>query len=121
MTQKKQTDFLVSEYSQKLNKLEIKHQLIEHPELKNAGEALTYLNLDPSDGVATLVMNGDGVFLAVVRRDDCQIDFKKIKEIFGFKSLRMATEDEFFKITGLPIGAARPATSRSNRSRSSAR
>lgn len=64
MALKKQIDFQVSEYSQKLNELGIKHQIIEHPELKNAGEALTYLNLTPSDGVATLVMNGDGVFFS---------------------------------------------------------
>ncbi|MCL5090739.1 MAG: tryptophan--tRNA ligase, partial [Patescibacteria group bacterium] len=108
MSQDKNIDPQVLEYSEKLTRLGIKHEIITHPELKNARQTLGYFNLTMSDGVATLLMKGNDKFIAIVRRDDCQLNLDKIKEIFGFNSLRMATPEEFVEITKLPVGTARP-------------
>lgn len=52
-------------------------------------------------------MKADDTFVARVFRGDCKVDFKKVKNQFNIKDLRMATPEEFTNLTDLPIGAAR--------------
>lgn len=93
-------------YSAELNSYKIDHQIVEHPELKTPPEVVAHLGLTLSDGLSTMIMRADNKYIAVIRRDDCRIDFKKIKQIIG-ANVRMATPDEFTTLTGLPLGAAR--------------
>lgn len=51
-------------------------------------------------------MKADDNFISIIRRDDCKLNFKKIKKELGITNLRMANRDEFIKLTGLPLGAA---------------
>ena len=97
----------IKAYSEQLKKLGIENSILEHPVLKTPPETLGYLGLQLSAGVSTLVMKSDDTFIAVLRRDDCKVNFKKIKEQFHISDLRIATHEEFSKLTGLPIGAAR--------------
>lgn len=97
----------VKKYSEELKKLGIEHKIAEHPELKTPSETLSYLGLTLADGSSTLVMKADNEFVAVIRRDDCKLDFAKIKKELDVNNLRMASEEEFTKLTGLPVGAAR--------------
>ena len=94
------------QYSDTLTTLDIGHEIIEHPELKTPPEVCGYLGLTLADGLSTMIMKADGRYIAVIRRDDCRVDFKKIKQLAG-KSVRMALPEEFTELTGQPLGAAR--------------
>ncbi len=100
-------DKKVLEYSETLKKMRIEHKFAEHPELKTPLEVQSYLGLTLADGLSTLIMKADNEFVALVRRDDCRLDFKKIKKMLGIKKLEIAKPDEFVKFTGLIVGTAR--------------
>lgn len=97
----------VLNYCKELTILGIENEIVEHPELKAIKDVLDFLRLTFSDCLPTLLMKADDDYLAVVFRGDCRVDFKKIKQLFNIKDLRMATPEEFTQLTGLPIGAAR--------------
>lgn len=101
------TDQNVLDYSEELTKLGIENQIVEHPSMQAIRDVLDYLKLNFSDCLPTLVMKADDEFIALVFRGDCKVDFKKVKQDFNIKDLRMATKEEFTTLTGLPIGAAR--------------
>lgn len=97
----------VLEYSDALKKLGIEHTIIEHPHLVEVEDVLKYCKLTLADGASTLVFKVDNGYIAVIRRDDCKIDLKKLQKLAGTKLLRMATNEEFTVLTGLQPGAAR--------------
>lgn len=96
----------LSGYSAELSHLGIEHSIVNHPELKTPPETQTYLGFTLAEGVSTMIMKSGDVYVAILRRDDCRLDFKKIKSLVG-KGVRMATPEEFIELTGLPVGAAR--------------
>ncbi|MBU1326517.1 tryptophan--tRNA ligase [Patescibacteria group bacterium] len=96
----------VHKYSVELKKLGIEHQVVEHPEFHSVVEVQNYLGLTLADGFSNLLLKVDDKFIAVIRRDDCQLDYEKIKKLVGIKTVRQATEEEFKKVTGLKPGAA---------------
>ena len=100
-------DKKVFQYIEELKKLGIVYKITEHPYLKKVEDVLKYCNLTFADGASTLVYKVDDGYIAIIRRDDCKIDFKKLRKIIGTKTLEMATDDEFTKLTGLEPGAAR--------------
>lgn len=100
----------VDNYCKELANLGIEHSVSNHPATKQISEVLAYLHLDFSDCVPTLIMKGDGRYVAVVIRGDCKADFKKIKKAMQVSDLRFATPEEFTEFTGLPVGAARVYT-----------
>lgn len=98
--------------TQRLNQLisdlkekNIPFEIIEHPPINSVEEGLAYLGIDASQGVSTLIFNGDNKFFAVFRRDDHQLDNQKIKELLKVSNLRMASKDEIFACTNAKIGA----------------
>lgn len=97
----------IQNYSNNLKKLGIRHKIIEHPIFHNQAEALKFTGTKLGEGIPTLIMKAGGKFLVVLKRDDCRLDIEKIKQALGIKNLRMATKEEFIKITNLPVGAAR--------------
>jgi prolyl-tRNA editing enzyme YbaK/EbsC (Cys-tRNA(Pro) deacylase) len=99
-------DSIVTNYSRILAELGIEHEIVEHPELKSPPEVQGYLGLTLADGLSTMLMKAGDNFIAIVRRDDCRMDFGKIKKVAGVKELRMANAEEFVRLTGLPLGAA---------------
>lgn len=103
-------DTTVSQYCEELTKLGIGSEVVPHLETRKVAEVLSYLHLEFSDCVPTLIMRGDGRYLAIVIRGDTKADFKKIKEILGINDLRFATPEEFTEFTKLPLGAARVYT-----------
>ncbi len=103
-------DRTVLDYCQELSGLGIGNEAYEHPELNKSLEVLNYFQKGISDSMPTLIMKGDGRFLAVVIRGDCKIDFKKVKKALRINDLRFASPEEFIQFTGLPVGAARVYT-----------
>ena len=97
----------MNDYENKLKELGIAFIKAEHPDLRTPAEVQSYLGLTLADGLSTMIMKIDDRFIAVIRRDDCRLDFKKLKKELKCKSIRMANDEEFEKITGMPIGAAR--------------
>ncbi|MBI5127682.1 tryptophan--tRNA ligase [Candidatus Roizmanbacteria bacterium] len=101
------TDKIVLDYCKKMEELGIKNKVLEHPPLVEAAQVVNHLGYTLDDSVATLIMKADDDFIAVLRRDVTKISFKKIKKLLGIESLRIATPEEFSKVTGLEIGTAR--------------
>ncbi len=99
-------DQKVSEYSETLKKLGIKHKILEHPELKTVEDVQKYLGFGLNEALATLIMKTEKGFIAIIKRGDCLLNNKKIKKILGIGSLRMATDEEFINLTNVIPGAA---------------
>lgn len=100
-------DKKILDYSEELKRLGIEHSIVEHPDLRTPEEARGFLGLSPFDCVATLIMRGNGGIFAVLRREDCKLDFEKLKKVLGLGNINVAREEDFVKSTGLPVGAAR--------------
>ncbi|MCJ7740141.1 tryptophan--tRNA ligase, partial [Candidatus Microgenomates bacterium] len=95
----------VSDYSQQLKKLGIEHQMLEHPQLISVEEVQKYLGFGMVDAGSVLLMKADDKFIAIMRRGDTKLDNEKVKRLLGVTSLKMATEEEFEKITRAIVGA----------------
>lgn len=98
---------LVQNYSNQLKELGLNHSIVEHPHLVTVEDVLKYCKLTFADGASTLIFKVDDGYISVIRRDDCKVDLKKLQNILKTKLLRMATNEEFSSLTGLPPGAAR--------------
>lgn len=99
-------DIKAQQFSKQLHKLGIEHTLLEHPQLISVAEVQRYLGYGMEDSAATLLMKADDRFVAIVRRGDTKLDNTKVKKLLEVTSLRMATEDEFSEVAGVPSGAA---------------
>lgn len=100
------TNKIVSDYSEKLEKLGIGHERLDHPELKSVSEVQNFLGYGLDESLATLIMKTEKGFVAVLRRGDCRLDNRKVKKALGVEELRMANEAEFKSLTGVVPGAA---------------
>lgn len=96
----------VKKYSEQLTALGIEHTILEHPELKEVEDVQKHLGFSLADAGAMIIMRAGDNFVAVMRRGDCKLDFKKIKKLLKVTNLRVATEEEFSEITHVPAGAA---------------
>lgn len=99
-------DNSVLKYSEKLKTLAIEHTILEHPNLEKVADVQSYMGVTLADGFSTIIMKANDSFIAIIRRDDCKLNFKKIKRELGITNLRMADRDEFVRLTGLLPGAA---------------
>ncbi len=95
----------VQRYSEKLRKLGVDHEVLSHPQLISVEKVQEYLGYSMADAASTLIMKAGEKFIAVMRRGDTKLDNNKVKKYLNVSSLRMATEDEFVKITDSPLGA----------------
>ncbi|MFA5770981.1 MAG: tryptophan--tRNA ligase [Patescibacteria group bacterium] len=100
-------DKISLDYSKKMTEMGIKNKILEHSSLVAAANVVAQLGYTLNDSVATLIMKADNNFIAVLRRDVTKISFKKIKKILNVTLLRIATAQEFNKVTGLGVGTAR--------------
>lgn len=100
-------DTSVSQYLEGLKQIGIGYKTVEHPYFREVEDVLKYCNLSFSDGASTLIYKVDYGYIAVIRRDDCKVNLKKLKRLAQSESLEMATDEEFTKLTGLQPGAAR--------------
>lgn len=96
----------VKKYSEELNKFGIYHEFINHPALVEVGDVMNFLGLPLKESSATLVMKADDSFVAIIRRGDTELDLDKTKQLLGVKKIRIANQEEFKRLTGLPSGAA---------------
>ncbi|PIV70999.1 hypothetical protein COW57_02075, partial [Candidatus Roizmanbacteria bacterium CG17_big_fil_post_rev_8_21_14_2_50_39_7] len=66
-----------------MKKLGIEHTIVEHSHLVAVEDVLKYCNLTFADGASTLVFKVDNGYIAVIRRDDCKIDLKRLQKLAG--------------------------------------
>lgn len=100
------TQSIVEKYNQELTKLGIEFTNLEHPPIKEVFDCMRFLGLPLSEGFSTLVMKADDRYVAIIRRDDCQLDLNRACKAIGCTKLTLASPDEFEKLTHLPSGAA---------------
>ena len=96
----------VKKYSEQLKKLGIEHTILEHPQLIEVEDVQKYLGSTLEEAGAVIIMRADDNYVAIMRRGDEKLDFKKIKKILHVSNLRVATGEEFTEITHVPPGAA---------------
>jgi tryptophanyl-tRNA synthetase len=101
---------ILEEIKNILDKNNAKYKLHKVPEGTGISveEHIKAFNLDFSDGCATLIFSTDNGFIALMRRDDCKLESKKLKKILGVKNLRLASPDELKQSTGFDIGMVSP-------------
>lgn len=97
---------IVADYTTRLQKIGIEHNVIEHPLLRTPSDVMNNLSLSLSDSLPTLIMKADNTFIAVVRKGGTQLNMKQLKKELGAKKIRMATQEEFTRLTNVPVGAA---------------
>lgn len=95
----------VKDYSEKLRKLGIEHEIIKHPSIKTVEEGLKYLGIEAADGVSTLIFKTEKGFVAVLRRDDHQLDLEKVKKILKAEEIKLASDQDILQGTGALKGA----------------
>jgi len=101
----------VREYSRDLTAMGIENEIVEHPDLRTPPEVQDYLGLTLADGLSTILMKMGDKYIAIVRRCDTFLNWKKIKKTLGVSKIRIANPDEFHELTGgLPLGTVRVFT-----------
>jgi tryptophanyl-tRNA synthetase len=98
------------QYGHSLEKLGIRYSILEHPATRAIREVVTYLQLTVDDSLPTFILMADNTPVAAIIRGDAKVDFEKVKSVLGAAEVRMATLEEFTKLTGVPAGAARVYT-----------
>ena len=99
-------DPLIQKNNETLVKLGIEFTSIEHPPFKEIFDCMRHLGLPISEGFSTLVMKADDQYVAIIRRDDCQLDLDRACQLIGCKKLSLASPSEFEALTHTPSGAA---------------
>lgn len=97
----------ILDYSEKLKKLGVKHEILEHPEMRDAVDVQKCFGLTVAESIPTLIMKANDKFVAILKKGDTKLDSSKLKKVLRIEKLRMANAEEFEKATGVPVGAAR--------------
>jgi tryptophanyl-tRNA synthetase len=86
----------------------IPHDLIKHPPIHTVEEGLAFLGITPDLGVSTLFFHTDSGYGVLLRRDDNQISFEKVKRYYKATKMRFCTPDEVLNLSGCKIGFVSP-------------
>jgi tryptophanyl-tRNA synthetase len=97
---------IIEKYNQALTSLGIEFTQHPHPEFKEVVDCMRYLGLPISEGFSTLIMKADDRYVAIIRRDDCQLNLNRACKAIGCVKLTLASPAEFEELTHLPSGAA---------------
>lgn len=76
------------------------------PGVTTIAEVSSFLGVDPSSIVKTLIYDADGVAVAVLIRGDQDLNEIKLKNYLGSVNLELASEAMIMKATGAPRGFA---------------
>jgi tryptophanyl-tRNA synthetase len=104
---KRMPDESIQKYSEELKQLGIEHQVLEHPHLVEAEKVQAFLGDNLSGSCPTLIFKAGDKFIALVKKGDVKLNSAKLKKVLGVSNLRMANKEEFERLTGVAVGAAR--------------
>lgn len=96
---------IVQKLEEKLKNLKLEdYEFTRHKPIKTVDEGVAELGIDYSDGVSTLIFKTEQGFIGVYRRDDRNVDSKKLKKILGVGNLDLASKKEVQKNFGFEVG-----------------
>lgn len=86
----------------------VEYQTYDHKPVYTSQQAAKIRKTALHTGLKALVMYADGKPVMIAVPADYKVDFKRFKEEFKVKDLRMATAEEVEKVVLVPIGAVPP-------------
>lgn len=81
---------------------------VETPGKRKVETVCQFLSIAPHQLVKTLVYLADGEVAAVLLRGDRELEEVKLKNYLGAREVRLASEQEAFAATGVPLGYLGP-------------
>lgn len=91
-----------------LNERGIEYRTVHHEQTFTSEESAKARGEDVRIGGKAIVMKVDGTFKVFVLSAALKVDSKRIKQHFQAKSIRFATKEELFELTGLVPGSVPP-------------
>ena len=79
---------------------------IETPDVRTIEEVSSFLNVEPTQIVKTLIFNADGKACAVLIRGDHEVNEIKVKNYLNAAEIELADDEMILKATGAPRGFA---------------
>ena len=86
----------------------ITHRVSHHAPVFTSEEAAAIRGVSLACGAKALIMRAGEEFVMAVIPADRKLDSKQLKQLRGVKSLRFATKEEVFELTGLLPGSIPP-------------
>ena len=81
---------------------------VETPGRRTVEEVTGFLKVEPTSLVKTMIYLADGEPVAVLIRGDHEVQPVKLKNMLGAVDVEMASDDQVYKITGVPSGYLGP-------------
>ena len=91
-----------------LKKNSVEFQTIEHEPVFTSKQAAAVRGLRLEQGAKSLLFKADKDFVLVVVPGHKKVDWKKLKQTLGVKSIRLANAEEVLRQMGVEIGACYP-------------
>lgn len=98
------TENNLQKLKQILNTSKLSYEIIQHKSITTVEEGLKEIGIEAADGVSTLIMNADGNYIAIIRRDDKKLNFKKIKKLLHINNLQLVDRKMLKELTGCDVG-----------------
>lgn len=100
----------MSKLQQTLDALGIEAEIVEFDShVRTADEAKSQIGITKDRIIKSiLLILGNGKPILCILRGSLSVDFKKIRDLFGVKNVRMATPEEVLEHTGYEVGAVPP-------------
>mgnify|MGYP001617498518 CR=1 FL=1 len=99
-----QTEENLKQLKQVLDAKGLSYEIIQHKPITTVEEGLKELGIEAADGVSTLIMDADGKYISIIRRDDRKLSFKKVKKLLGVHNLKFADREKLKELTNCDIG-----------------
>lgn len=90
------------------NEIAKEKELLNTPNCGSINDLASNYNISPKDMCKTMIYKINGNFYAFMVRGDRDVNEYKISQLFGAKSVEMASAEEDEKITGASVGFAGP-------------
>lgn len=81
---------------------------VSTPHMRSVDEVSTFLSVEPSQLIKTLLYVADGRPVALLVRGDRELNEAKARRSLGCESLELADEATIERVTGAPVGFAGP-------------
>lgn len=101
-------DSVFQRLSQLLQQQNITFAISRHEAVYTSEEAAKIRGASLASGAKALICKADGQFIMFVLPADLRLDSKAVRKQHKFRSLRFASREEVFEITGLEPGSIPP-------------
>tara|TARA_Y100000310_G_scaffold268101_1_gene280528 strand:+ start:292 stop:753 length:462 start_codon:yes stop_codon:yes gene_type:complete len=91
-----------------LKEKNLKYEFSEHEPTPTSEDSARIRGSPLQEGAKAMLLRSKGKFFMCVLSGDKKIDFSKVKEILGEKSVSFATAEQVLEITGCQIGGVPP-------------